>query len=126
MPNLDHDPQNPTDLLDRPIAAGDIVAWGTVWGKSPALCVAKIERIRFIRKDNSYGKAIEVEQAMATDYQLVLRPIKSTGDVTWVDKTGQDKYVRQSDVDADPTRYEAKTKTIQHVKNVVLLQPYTP
>lgn len=123
MPNLQHDPQNPSDLLGQPIAEGDVVAWGTVWGRSPALCVATIEKIRFIQKPQYGGKSVEVAQPLANDYQLVLRPIKSTGDVTWIDKLGEKSYVRQADVDADPGRYDAKLKTIQHVKNIVKIDP---
>lgn len=124
MPNLQHDPQNPTDLLDQPIAAGDVVAWGTVYGRSPAICVARIEKIRFITKHGkSYGSNVECAQHLAEDYQLVLRPIKSTGDVTWIDSLGEKSWVLQSDVDADPDRYTAKTKTIHHVKNIVKIDP---
>lgn len=121
MPNLAHDAQNPTDLLDHPIAAGDTVAWGTTWGRSPALCIARIEKIRFIKKscrETDY-KNVEVEQQFADDYQLVLRPIKSTGDVTWIDTLGEKRYVSTKDQESDPARYEAKLKTIHHVKNIV-------
>jgi hypothetical protein len=126
MPNLDHDPQNPTDLMGRPIKPGDVVAWGTTYGRSAALAVCVIEKIRFITKENgeSWGKNIEVEQWQATDYQLILRPIKSTGSVD--DK----EYVPDGFVDPDTgeTRYfrkrdKAKTKTVQLVKNVVKLEP---
>jgi hypothetical protein len=33
VPNLDYDPRNPSDLLGRPIKPGDIVAWGTTYGR---------------------------------------------------------------------------------------------
>jgi hypothetical protein len=129
MPNLEHDPQNPTDLLDRPIAVGDIVAWGTTWGKSPALCVAHIERIRFIRKGgswNSYSGNVEVPQQQADDYQLVLRPIKSTGRVSVKDLADPSRSSWQIDLGEirdDPGRFEVKTKTVHHVKNIVKLEP---
>jgi hypothetical protein len=124
VPNLQHDPQNPSDLLGQPIAVGDVVAWGTVWGRSPALCVARIEKIRFVTKNgDKFDKNVECSQQAAEDYQLVLRPIKSTGDVTWIDSLGEKSWVRQEDVDANPDRYEAKTKTIHHVKNIVKLDP---
>lgn len=118
MPNLEHDPQNPTDLLDNPIAVGDTVAWGTTWGRSPALCIAKIEKIRFIAKADY--KNVEVPQHMADDYQLVLRPIKSTGSITWFKADGEEyREYRDGPIPAD--QLTAKTKTIQHVKNVVKL-----
>lgn len=124
MPNLDYDPQNPTDLLGQPIAEGDYVAWGSTWGRSPALCVAVIEKIRFTREDprpGRYGK-IEVPQDQAESYTLRLRPIRTTGWATWIDTTGEKLWVRDDDeVLLDPDRYEAKSKTVQLVKNVVKL-----
>lgn len=126
MPNLDHDPQNPTDLLDRPIKVGDIVAWGTTWGRSPAVAVARIHKIRFIAKDNgkSWGKNIEVPQKMAEDYQLVLEVIKSTGSVSYPTQYHPNGYTRP---DGSIGYFEQlsdkpKLKTIQLVKNVVKLE----
>lgn len=119
MPNLDHDPKNPTDLLDRPIAAGDIVAWGTTYGRSPAIAVCRIERIRFIRKKygERWGDNEECTQDQAEDYQLVLKPIKSTGYVTDSEyvpggffENGEQKFFRS---------VPPKNKTIKLVKNVV-------
>jgi len=123
MPNLEHDPQNPTDLLDRPIAVGDVVAWGTTWGRSPALCIARIEKIRFIKKAR-YGGNEEVPQAQADSYQLSLRPLKSTGDVTWYLKTTGELYYRHKHGKLPPEELEAKTKIVHHVKNVVKLEPF--
>jgi hypothetical protein len=137
MPNLNHDPQHVTDLLGQPLQNGDIVAWGTTWGKSAALCIAVLERIRFIMPDPSGRRTnIEVPQHQAEDYQFVLRPIKSTGDVTRVHaETGASEtgsgpdyvpydsstiYGRHVDY-ADYSKWTYKTKTIQHVKNVVKL-----
>lgn len=128
MPNLEHDPQNPTDLLDRPIAPGDIVAWGTTYGKSAALCIARIVRIRFIKtscRETNYTN-VEVDQIHADDYQLVLEPLKSTGRVTWIDSqdpTRSSWSIRDEEVKRNPSRYGTKKKTIQHVKNVCLLEP---
>lgn len=126
MPNLEHDPQNPSDLLGQPIAEGDIVAWGTTYGRSPALCVARIEKIRFIRKSgswNGWNGNKEVPQAHADDYTLSLRPLKSTGDVAWVHKgTGEPWYVFR-DGPIDLARVEAKLKSVKHVKNIVKLNP---
>lgn len=125
MPNLQADPQNPTDLLGRPIKVGDVVGWGTTYGKSAALCIATIEKIRFIRA--GYGKNKEVPQAQADGYQLQLRPIQTTGGVSRVHKdTGAGEYLigppygRHPDYDI-PHMWVFKTKTIHHVKNVVLL-----
>lgn len=125
MPNLQHDPQNPTDLLDRPIAVGDIVAWGTTYGRSPALCVGRLEKIRFVtRHGKGYGPAQECPQAQAEDYTLRVRPIKSTGLVSATDKLGDNSWPSAQDILADPDRYEIKVKTIKLVKNIVKLEPY--
>jgi len=120
MPNLSYDPQNPSDLMDRPIAEGDIVAWGTTYGRSPAVCVARVERIRYFMKNpNGYGKNIDCLRHQADGYQLVLEPIKSTGSVTNSafkkdPLTGKWTHVPLS---------KPKTKTIHLVKNVVKLEP---
>lgn len=138
MPNLDHDPKNPTDLLDRPIKEGDIVAWGTTYGRSAGLCVARIEKIRFVR--TVYSKRIECRQDEADDYTLSLRPLKSTGSVTHRHiPTGRDvtyfhslksfAYWDRSRpeggrcVSVPESELEAKLKTVQLVKNVVKLEP---
>jgi hypothetical protein len=124
MPNLDHDPQNPTDLLGRPIDVGDIVAWGTTYGRSAALAVCVIEKIRFIRKEigRVYDKNIECDQSIAEDYQLVLRPIKSTGGTTWIKPDGEE-YREYRDGPVMPPGTKAKPKTVHLVKNVVKLEP---
>ena len=126
MPNLEHDPQNPSDLLGHPIAEGDIVAWGTTYGRSPALCVARIEKIRFIRKSgrwNGYNGNKEVPQAQADDYTLRLRPIKSTGRVTFVRKDSGAPWYVHRDGPFDPEYGEAKAVTAKLVKNIVRLNP---
>jgi hypothetical protein len=117
MPNLEHDPQNPTDLLGRPIHEGNIVAWGTTFGKSAALCIAVIEQIRFTREDptSSWKPPIVCEQKDATDYKLRLVPIKSTG---WTTETEWDPVEKKHVPLPKP-----KSKLITHVKNVVLLEP---
>jgi hypothetical protein len=140
LPNLTHDSQNVTDLLGQPLADGDVVAWGTTFAKSAALCVAELVRIRFIAPDpTGRRRNIEVPQLAAEDYQFVLRPIKSTGSTTRrhrdtdAQETGRGPdyvpythypnsggYGRHVDYD-DPTKWTWKTKTIQHVKNVVKL-----
>jgi hypothetical protein len=124
MPNLDHDPQNPTDLLGRPLAAGDIVAWGTTWGRSAALCVAEVEKIRFIAKDPGSwsGHNVEVPQHLAEDYQLILRPIKSTGSVTLIKPDGEE-YLEYRDGPTPPPGTKGKAKNVKLVKNVVKLEP---
>jgi hypothetical protein len=140
MPNLNYDPHAPvTDLLGFPIAEGDYVAWGTNWGRSAALCVAKIDRIRFYReKPGSYGRTEDCEQHEAEGYQLLLEPVHSTGDVTWVYEDDPKESVPWSD-NIDHERHEwgrkprtasrravrGKVKRIQHVKNVVKLDPAT-
>lgn len=132
MPNLDHNPKNPCDLLDRPIREGDIVAWGTTYGRSPAVAVCRIDKIRYVRKVNY--KNVECSQWEAEDYTLRLEVLKSTGSVTyndvyepngWIDPaTGQlarypnggiSKFRRLSD--------KPKLKTIHLVKNIVKLEP---
>lgn len=129
MPNLDYDPQNPTDLLDRPIAEGDYVAWGTTFGRSPAVAVCQIEEIRFLMKNPDYPvdsskEFIPCQQHQAEKYQLRLLPIKSTGSVNM---TG--RYVPGGfpDPDTGKTIYFEKLdrpalKTIHLVKNVVKLE----
>lgn len=134
MPNLDHDPQNPTDLLGRPIAEGDVVAWGTTHGRSAALCVAVIDKIRFIQTAclGNGWKNREVPQSMADDYTLRLRPLKSTGSVSTIDKrpgaprpsgSTSTRWILDEDIADEPDRYEVKTKSVQLVKNIVKLEP---
>jgi hypothetical protein len=119
MPNLEYDPQNPSDIFDRPIKVGDIVAWGTTWGRSPALCVARIERINFTREEGY--KNVKCDQAMAERYTLTLRPIVTTGDITWIKEDGETHH-EYRDGPADPAKVHAKLKTVQVVKNVCLLE----
>lgn len=127
MPNLDHDPQNPTDLMDRPIAVGDIVAWGTTYGRSAAIAVCEIEKIRFVQDACAANgwKRREVPQHLADDYTLILRPIKSTGRVShsytyhpngFVDADGYTHYYEYD-------KSKAKPKSVQLVKNIVKLEP---
>lgn len=125
IPNLDYDPNMPTDLLGRRIHEGDIVAWGTTYGKSPALCVAKIEKIRYRRKNLTRDAMIDTVRGAADEYQLILRPIVSTGDITWYDLQNDRAityWLKEEERLKDPYRYEAKTKIIKHVKNVVKLE----
>lgn len=139
MPNLDHDPKNPTDLLDRPIRAGDYVAWGTTYDRSPAVAVCRIDKIRFIRKlpgAGRYGadKNVECEQYEAEDYQLRLEVLKTTGYVSHNDVWRPNGYIDPAT--GDLARYQdgsikkverlsdkPKLKTVHLVKNVVLLEP---
>lgn len=108
MPNLDHDPRNPTDLLDRPIAVGDIVAWGTTYGRSAALAVCRIEKIRFVKNPcaETGWKRREVPQHEADDYTLLLDVIKTTGSKSY-GKHGTTPF-----------------KVVQLVKNIVKLEPF--
>lgn len=107
MPNLDHDPRNPTDLLGRSIAVGDIVAWGTTWGRSAAVAVCRIEKIRFIKKAcrETDWKNREVDQSIADDYTLLLDMIKTTG---W---------------ESSGANGTSKFKSVKLVKNIVKLEP---
>ena len=124
MPNLGYDPKNPSDLLGRPVAVGDVVAWGTTAGKSAALCIAQIAKIRFTRevKTGTYPtRRKECPQSEAEAYTLSLRALKSTGYVTRVNKlTGEERWgsLREGD---NPAEFETKLKSIQHVKNIVKL-----
>lgn len=124
MPNLYYDPTNPTDLLDRPIAEGDIVAWGTSASRSLALCIATIEKIRYtcVVQTSDGAKEIECTQAAAEKYTLRLKPIKSTGWITDsrfiydpVAKKGHHEKLQGG----------AKVKTVYLVKNVVKLEEYS-
>lgn len=126
MPNLQHDPQNPSDLLGRPIAAGDIVAWGTNYGHSAAIAVCKIARIRFTKSVNYKNK--EVPQWQADDYQLYLQIIKSTGGTPRMKNkvTGkfEEDYVINRMVKEGATfwdEWEYTTNRVTLVKNVVKL-----
>lgn len=129
MPNLGYDPKNPTDLLDRPIAVGDIVAWGTTYGRSAAVCVAEIVDIVFSRKrPDSYDTFDKCARADAEKYTLRLQPLKSTGSTS----IPQRYHPGGSYIDASGTLrsgyFEAlsdkpKVKTVHLVKNVVKLEP---
>lgn len=120
----------PTDLLGRRIREGDIVAWGTTFCNAPALCVAKIEKIRYRRKNPQYPmisskEMIDTVRGAADEYQLILRPIVSTGDITWYDLHNDREityWLKEEDRLKDTYRYEAKLKTIKNVKNVVKLE----
>ena len=107
MPNLDHDPQNPTDLMGRPIAPGDTVVWGTTYGRSAAVAVCRIEKIRFVKNpcEETGWKRREVAQQDADDYTLLLDVIKTTGSKSY-SRNGTSPF-----------------KTVQLVKNVVKLEP---
>lgn len=135
MPNLDYNIEDPvTDLLGDRIEVGDYVAWGTNLGRSAALCIAHIEKIRFTRpKPGYYGRNEECAQEDAERYTLSLRPVVSTGDVTWVyaDVPGNvmvnyDDRIRDEDnpwgrppLTKSGRPVHGKVKTVQHVKNVV-------
>lgn len=134
MPNLDYDPQNPTDLLDRPIKEGDLVAWGTTYGRSPAVCVARIHKISFRAKDPTGRKSsIEVPQQFAEKYTLQLQPLKSTGMTSMPTKYHPRGFIdpETGELARHPnggTKYfetlsdKPKLKTVHLVKNVVKLE----
>src|SRR5436305_1632753 len=82
MPNLGYDPRDPRDLLGQRIAPGDVVAWGTTYGRSAALCIALIEKIRYTQTAAPGAPLRECSQNVADDYKLVLKPLKSTGSVS--------------------------------------------
>lgn len=119
MPNIDYDPQNPADIFDRPIKVGDVVAWGTVFGRSPALCIARIEDIVFTRKERYEN--VKCERHEADRYTLRLRPIQSTGDVTWLKEDGS-MWSQYREPDYPKDKLTSKAKTVQVVKNVCLLE----
>lgn len=132
---IGYDPQNPTDLLDRPIAEGDIVAWGTNYGRSPAVCVARIEKISFRADDPSGRKSsIEVPRQFATRYTLQLQPLKSTGGTSIPQRYHPNGYTDPQtgmlarNANGTISHFEAlsdkpKLKTVHLVKNVVKLEP---
>jgi hypothetical protein len=126
VPNINNiDPQNPTDLLGRPIAEGDIVAWGTTYGRSPAVCVAKITKIRFIQRENKWSRGgQEVEQAVADSYTLRLQPILSTGSTSSPTRYHRDGWTDPADGKVkhfEPLSDKPKEKNVQIVKNIVKL-----
>lgn len=126
MPDLGYDPKNPADLLGQPIKPGDIVAWGTNYGRSAAICICVIDKIRFA-KDADTGnwrvRTVECERHEATKYTLRLRPLKGTNSPSWIDtSTGDEKWsVSADEIQRYPGRYKGKTVTVQLVKNVVKL-----
>ena len=99
------------------------MAWGTNYGRSAALCIAVIEKIRYHAENpDGYGPLVEVDDpALASGYKLVLRPIKSTGRVSYIDTVTGSREWRQNVIERDPDRYRADTKMVTHVKNVVKL-----
>lgn len=118
MPNLSHDPKNPSDLLGRPIKAGDVVVWATQFGRSPAIAVCVIDRIRFTRPSTGGNWRVvneECEQWQAEDYQLYMHQIKSTS------------YSGQADTDFNghwKISPDARPNRVQLVKNVVKLEDW--
>lgn len=127
MPNLEHDPQNPSDLLGRPIKPGDIVAWATTIGKSPAMAVARIDSIRWTRQDPFKRKNVECPQLVAEDYQLRLSLIKTTrlGQSIVNRVTGETRWGWDRLTDDDcRDEWAVKPSLIKLVKNVVKLEPY--
>lgn len=52
----------------------------------------------------------------------MLRPIKSTGDVTYIKPGGREWYEHRDGPRRPGDGIEAKLKTIQHVKNVVKVE----
>lgn len=104
------------------MSEGDVVAWGTTWGRSPALCVARIAKIRyFTRFGRSYGTTKECDRDQAEGYNLVLEPLKSTGSITLIKADGDSYYEHRDGPRRPDDGVTAKRKTIQHVKNVVKL-----
>jgi len=117
MPNLDYDPHNPADLLDRPLAVNDIIAWATMRHRSPAICVARIDQIKYQKKaPPGYDKVnVGCVRQDAEFYELVIEPIKSTGRVTT-------ENWRWSEGEFVVTKLDRpKLKVIKLVKNVVKL-----
>lgn len=134
MPNLNHDAQHPSDILGRPIAEGDIVAWGTNYGRSAALSISKITKIRFTKRENSKNK--EVPQFMAEDYQLYLQPIKTTGGSpdmknkhsgATASQWTVERWVKEGELDwqgnlVTADDWEYKSVRVSLVKNIIKLE----
>lgn len=128
------DPKNPTDILGRPIAEGDVVAWAVTQGRSAELAICVIEKINFTRKNLAGGAQwrntyIKCEQWQADRYTLRLRPLERTGYCTFrtrdegfseyqvQNKTGikGDRYLR-------PEAYVGDVSTAQKIDHVIKLE----
>jgi hypothetical protein len=124
--SLDYDPKNPTDLMGRPIAVGDIVVRG---GSSAVIMVAEIVRIRFLWQPPGTYKNAECAQHLAESYQLYLRCIKTAGAMPSVQHraTGETYYSLKDALSLNPSDtkddYEYRTIRLLLVKNVVKLEP---
>lgn len=123
------DPNNPTDLMGRPLDVGDYVAWGISRGSSGvAMSVGRIERINFTRPKIEYdweGKPYEGSKnepccpPHAKRYTVAIKPLSTTS------------YYHSAKV-YDPSRPVGerfqknpegiKTVTIQKVENLVKVE----
>ncbi len=118
------DPNNPTDLFDRPIDVGDYIAWPTQSGSSAAtITVGRIVRINFTkprikyRHDGepyeAYGEYSKACPPDAKRYTVTAQPIKYTG------------YYNDTEYDPDApegqkiVKVPVKLSTIQNVANLV-------
>ena|SRR5688572_12969551 len=97
-----NDPKNPTDLLGRPIAVGDLVAAAVMSYKASSMLVGKIEKINFKRRDptQKYGRSfIPCPQQQAEKYTLVIEVFQTSA-----------------------YRRDQRTATLQNVDNLVKLE----
>ena len=118
MPHFDKDPHNPTDVIGRPIAEGDFIAYPTMWGSSAQIRIARIEKIRFKKnkiKFDYQGKPYESKydfedcpRHQAVKYTLYVQPIEKK-DGRWTDRNYRD----------EPN----KCVTLQKVGNAVRVDP---
>lgn len=110
------DPTNPTDILDRPIQAGDYVAYPAMAGRSARMTVGQITSINFkipkmgVRYDGTPYETSEFVNAptglehTAKKYTVSIQPIVSTS-YYWTAKDGK----------------KPKPVTIQNVENILLV-----
>lgn len=69
------DPSRPTDILNRPLAEGDRIAYATSYHRGARLSVGEITRIRFLRKALAgYNEWEECAPADAERYTITARP----------------------------------------------------
>lgn len=101
----------PRDLLDRPLAVGDLVVVGMTAGRSPAVLVGAIVKFRFTC-EMPRGRS-ECQQQQADQYTVSISPLKSTTylpDKVW------------DGVSHVPRTEPHKTTSIRRVDNIVKLE----
>lgn len=80
------DPQNPADLIGRPITVGDYVVY-PVGSSSPGMTVGRIIEFKFKRPANPtatwYHDWIDCPQDQAVKYTVRIKPLVSQGGYYW-------------------------------------------